>query len=304
MEIKLTDLLGYSILSENLKSFMGKYDLSTNPKEQLDTQGNAYDTSSDNNKLGIYLNFDGYYRYKREFGEPTKRYKNSKNELFLNEITIDSDFLKTKKTSIVDLPFGLQIGDDKQIILSKLKKKPYEKSPNSYGHCWWTRFDDFRILTALSPEFKLIWVRIMKLSSDEKEKIKLKKYLSQQNKNINPENQNLILELEETLPTNYWKKRKNEGDDSFTDERINSVENLIKDYLKTLVELTTKKKASNIYNSVKKVVSSLNKINSKNDYFIETMEREELCEFINNAVRKTGIQIDQEIDLTEEWREW
>jgi len=79
---------------------------------------------------------------------------------------------------------------------------------------------------------------------------------------------------------------------------------LLKDYLLTLAELTTQKKAVNIYNSIKKIVTSLNKINDKNDGFIETMEREELCEFINNVVRETGLDIDGNIDLTEEWREW
>jgi hypothetical protein len=34
------------------------------------------------------------------------------------------------------------------------------------------------------------------------------------------------------------------------------------------------------------------------------MEREELCEFINNIVRETGLDIDKDVDLTEEWREW
>jgi hypothetical protein len=33
------------------------------------------------------------------------------------------------------------------------------------------------------------------------------------------------------------------------------------------------------------------------------MEREELCDFINNVVRKTGLDIEPNIDLTEEWRE-
>ena len=51
-------------------------------------------------------------------------------------------------------------------------------------------------------------------------------------------------------------------------------------------------------------MTSLNKINNKYDEFIDTMEREELCEFINIVVRQTGLEIDKNVDLTEEWREW
>jgi hypothetical protein len=100
----LTDLLGKSILSEDLKLFMAKFNLSIEPELHLDFFGNAYDTSSDNKEHGIYLRFDGYHRYKPEYDEPIERYDNSKDELFLTEITIDNDFSKIKKPSPVDLP--------------------------------------------------------------------------------------------------------------------------------------------------------------------------------------------------------
>lgn len=300
----LTDLLGKSILSEDLKSFMKKFYLPTNPKRQLDYQGNSYDTKSENKKLGIYLEFDGYKRYKLEYGEPIIILDNTKDELILNEITIDNEFVKSKKASVVDLPFELLLGDDQETVLQKLGKKPYEKSPNSYGFCWWTQFDEFRILTALSPQSKLIWVRIMKLTLDEKEKIQLKKYLSQQNKNIKPEFIKRILEFSDKLPTAEWRKRKADGDNIFTYKGINEVEQLLTKYLQTLTEFTEQKKASSIYYSIKKIVTALNKINDQNASFIDTMEREELCDFINNVVRKTGLVIEDSIDLTEDWREW
>ncbi|HRE76303.1 MAG TPA: hypothetical protein PLL09_00620 [Flavobacterium sp.] len=303
-KIILTDLIGKSILSEDLSLFMKKFDLPASPKRKLDSQGNSYDTSSDNEKHGIYLNFDGYYRHVLDYGEPALRYETSDNELFLDEITVDNDFLENKKPAVVDLPFGLLLGDNQETVLQKLGKKPYEKSPNSYGYCWWTQFDDFRILTALSPEYKLIWVRILKLTLKEKEKIRLKKYLNQQNKHIKPENNTLILAYLNKLPTTEWKRRKDEGDNVFTDKGINAVESLLKDYLQTLTELTNKKRAITIYNSIKKIVLAINKINEKHNSFIETLEREELCDFINGVVRKTGLEIEQNIDLTEEWREW
>jgi hypothetical protein len=40
----------------------------------------------------------------------------------------------------------------------------------------------------------------------------------------------------------------------------------------------------------------------KAHHFIETMEREELCEFITEAARIVGLKSEE--DITEEWREW
>jgi len=300
----LTELLGKSILSDELKSFMASFDLPTNPELHFDFSGNAYDTSVDNKNKGIYLNFDGYVRYNPQYGEPSKRLDTSKDELFLDEITIDNNFYEKREPSPVELPFNLQLGDSKEIVLEKLGNKPYDKSRASYGHCWWTLFAEFRILTALSSEFELIWVRIMKLTLDEKEKIKLKKHLSEQNKKIKVENSTKVLEYLDKLPTVEWKRRKDEGDDLFTKDGIADVEGLLKEYVVNLANLTSKKKATNIYNSAKKVVTSLNKINAKNNGFVETMEREELCEFINTVIRVTGFEVDKDVDLTEEWREW
>ena len=59
----LTELLGKSILSEDLNFFMKEFDLPINPKKQLDSQGYLYNTKLENKKLGIYLKFDGYKRY-------------------------------------------------------------------------------------------------------------------------------------------------------------------------------------------------------------------------------------------------
>lgn len=53
---------------------------------------------------------------------------------------------------------------------------------------------------------------------------------------------------------------------------------------------------------VKEVVIKLNELNIEHDYFIETMEREDLYEFIDIAARIAGLESEE--DITEEWREW
>ena len=52
---------------------------------------------------------------------------------------------------------------------------------------------------------------------------------------------------------------------------------------------------------VKEVVLNINELNDEHDYFIETMEREDLYEFIDTA-RIAGLESEE--DITEEWREW
>ena len=37
---------------------------------------------------------------------------------------------------------------------------------------------------------------------------------------------------------------------------------------------------------------------------IETMEREELCEWLNTLIRKTGLELADNVDITDEYREW
>ncbi len=53
---------------------------------------------------------------------------------------------------------------------------------------------------------------------------------------------------------------------------------------------------------VKEVVVNINELNDEHDYFIETMEREDLYEFIDTAARIAGLESEE--DITEEWREW
>ena len=34
------------------------------------------------------------------------------------------------------------------------------------------------------------------------------------------------------------------------------------------------------------------------------MEREELCEWLNTLIRKTGLELANNVDITDEYREW
>ncbi|MTH55357.1 hypothetical protein GKZ89_18340 [Bacillus mangrovi] len=110
-----------------------------------------------------------------------------------------------------------------------------------------------------------------------------------------------LAELKKNKPTEEWKERMDEDDDLFTEENIVASEKALDQYLQELEKLKIGNEAE-ITASVKKVVLKFNELNEEYDYFIETMEREELCEFILEAAQMCGLKIED--DITEEWREW
>ena len=88
----LTNLVGKSIRSEELNSFMINFDLPTNPKIERDYKERAWEAKSRNEKDNIYLYFKGYDRYKNEYGEPDSQITNINDDLILDEITIDNNY--------------------------------------------------------------------------------------------------------------------------------------------------------------------------------------------------------------------
>ncbi|PAE34263.1 hypothetical protein [Bacillus sp. 7884-1] len=109
-------------------------------------------------------------------------------------------------------------------------------------------------------------------------------------------------ELTKNKPTLEWKQRMDEDDDLFTEENINAANEVLESYINSLKELKDNPNEEEVLECVKKVVISLNELNDYYDYFIETIEREELYEFIIEAARIAGFESEE--DITEEWREW
>lgn len=109
-------------------------------------------------------------------------------------------------------------------------------------------------------------------------------------------------ELTKNKPTLEWKQRMDEDDDLFTEENINATNEVLDSYINSLKELKDNPTEEEVLECVKKVVISLNELNENYDYFIETIEREELYEFITEAARIAGFESEE--DITEDWREW
>mgnify|MGYP000462481720 CR=1 FL=1 len=103
------------------------------------------------------------------------------------------------------------------------------------------------------------------------------------------------------MPTVLWRERMGEGDDMFSEEAIAASEKALQKYVSSLKTLKTPTEKA-ILKKVKEVVIEFNRLNDEFDYFIETLEREELCEYIDEKAQKAGLEPDE--DITEEWREW
>lgn len=106
---------------------------------------------------------------------------------------------------------------------------------------------------------------------------------------------------EHLLPTQEWRMRMDEGDDEFTEENIAATETVLRGYTDGL-SCFQEPSEKQIIQEVKKVVLRLNALNEEYDFFIETLEREELQDFIMEKAQQVGLEIDE--DITEEWREW
>ncbi len=111
-----------------------------------------------------------------------------------------------------------------------------------------------------------------------------------------------LFELKNQKPMLRWKESMEEGDELFTEESILASEKVLDKYIDDLISLGKNPEKDVIMECVKKTVLELNELNEKYDYFIETMEREELWEFIDKAAKEVGLEV--EGDITEEWRDW
>jgi len=111
----------------------------------------------------------------------------------------------------------------------------------------------------------------------------------------------MMEELKNNKPTAAWQQRM-EDDEIFTVENIKATDEILDTYINRLEGSVDKMSEQDILEYVQEIVIGLNELNEQFDYFIETLEREEFCEFIIKAANAAGLETEE--DITEEWREW
>ena len=131
--MEIQDLLGRPIHSPEIKDFFAQYHLPQKPNPEYDAYGNLFWVRVNNEENTIRCLFTGYVRYAPAYGEPIGNYNKEKDQLILHQITIDSENAPNGKISDINLPFGLNIGDDKTTIEQKIGKKLTRKEGREIG---------------------------------------------------------------------------------------------------------------------------------------------------------------------------
>ncbi len=112
----------------------------------------------------------------------------------------------------------------------------------------------------------------------------------------------LVVELQENKPTHEWKAVANKGGWHYSPSVLQETDNILDAYIVSLAKDKAIKKIDNTLEYVETAVVALNELSRDNGYFIETMEREQLADFIQGSALRVGFSYKG--DITERWREW
>ncbi|ERJ11046.1 hypothetical protein [Haloplasma contractile] len=112
--------------------------------------------------------------------------------------------------------------------------------------------------------------------------------------------------LKKHKPTEEWKERMNGLEDAFldeifTEENIHETEKILDHFINSLIKLGEDPKQDDIKKSVNDVLKQLEITNERYGSFIDSMESEELLNFIELAASIAGLDYDQE--TVDEWAE-
>lgn len=231
-------------------------------------------------------------------------FTDSEYELIVREVAFGKMFKDTV------YPFGLVFGDDDKTVTKKINVKPYQKGKQSENGCHYTYYkDNLEILVYFDKDKRLNSFRLCLQDSITKKNIRLRASLKAQKNNITNEHLNELRSLVAVMPTKAWIERISADSDEsetplFTAKTISAAETELNKFLLSLESAVNNNKASQVQRAIKQTVEAFNKMNNNDDHFIDTLEREELVEFMTKAVRLTGFKVEEGADITEEWRKW
>ena len=288
----LLELFGHSIYHPELNDELIKFGINCKNKEELE----RYD-SLKSKSHGVTFTFWFKEFYSDMIGIPKSTYKpKSSEEVILFEMTF--------KGSSSVFPFGLKKGNSTNEVIDKIGFKPSSKSKNLGKENLWNFYSkEFKVMPVFNKKMKLKWLRIWKLDKSDRIKIELKKNLKLQNKNIKPENHSKLEKFKAENPIPNWERKNSKK--SISDLSIFVEANLcIEEFIVNLINATKNKNANKVQSSVKKVTKKFNKLSLRESHLINTPEREKLINFIMMAVKLTGFEVENEIDLTQDWRNW
>jgi hypothetical protein len=294
---KVLNLFGHSVNSSEVDEVLKYFGIKERPVYKFE---GVPEYRVSNPAVGIYFEFTTLTGYTNKYGEVKSKCTEEIYELFLKEVTFGD-----KTPYPYQLPFELKFDDDYTTIKSKIGSSPTSKSKADVSDVvYWFLTPRYRVIVRQKEKRSISFVRLFPIELHELKAVELKKSLKSQNKNVSNKANLEILNLKSELPTIDWKQSMLEGDDLFTEKNIADSEALFQSFLKEVTVSAEKKDASKIYSSLEKAVKGFNRLQEKHNGFIETLEREQIIEFLEEAVRLTGFQIEEGLDLTEDIREW
>ena len=294
---KLLDLIGCSNLSPEIKEAFAELHI---PPElpEMSICWRRYDLKD----KGLILQFLAKSNWRYDYGMPDLQYTQDWEEEFLQEIEFGQYGGGQRYKG--DLPFGLAFDDSPGEVKEKMKIKVSGKGTSSYGSYCEFHTADRLVFVAFDNEEKLIWMRVRPLELSFVKKRALDQSLRQQNKNITDAGIKQLQQMKASGPVAIWRKRMEEGDGMFTDAAVKATDTVLQTFIDQLIAAVEKKKAAAVLSAVRKTVVQLNKLNERHDSYIETLEREELVDFIHTAIKLTGFSLEEGLDVTAEWRDW
>jgi hypothetical protein len=291
---RITDLFGRSVYDPLIDEALAEHGARCKHKAAL----NRYDTvKSAAGGLAFTFWYKGFYA--EQVAAPKSVYLPDGEEVVLYEMTFRPPGLED-----VRLPYGLRFGDTADVVQKTLGRKPFSKGKNVGGEKTWTYFDDdFELLVVFDQADTLAWFRIWALTHASRRKRDTVENISRQKENIKPERAEAVEGHRKAMPIREWARRM-PSDKAITPEALAEAERIFVEFIDALAKATRKKSPTSIYSALKKAVGRFNRLAKRHRGFIETQEREEIVEYLQDGVRLSGFVIEDGVDLTEAYRQW
>lgn len=108
-----------------------------------------------------------------------------------------------------------------------------------------------------------------------------------------------VIELKKQKPTQRWKAFSCIGDQHYTNEVLHDCDEILDQYLDDIVSLGNNPSEEFLRQCVRKAAKQFDALDNEY-FFIQSVEREDICEFLYTAAKHAGL--DTLEDITEEWQ--
>ena len=250
--------------------------------------------------------------YEHDIGEPLSRVTGEADEMIVRRICFSDVGCATPGSKAYPhaLPFGLRFGDPADLVSQKLGAGPRRQSssanlpdrnPVRFDWIYW--LGETNVLTKLTESQKLAALYLWPFDRTDRLARERQASLEGESVHIDPANAAAVEALRAAIPTSRWREAMEDGDELFTEAIITQATGLLDRYIDEVKAATMGRSAPKISAATKQLVFGLNSLNEETGA-IETLERDELGEFMDRVIRATGFRLRDGEDITEQWREW